>query len=117
MHGGRRATIQDATGHSSDGIQPHPNLDPASSGRFAFRRILESSVQALPDLAEALGKIRPTPERYRVLRVGKAAPVRFLNTLTDETLLSDKRFSDPFFEPGQPVITGVVGGGGERAVD
>ena len=64
MHDGRLATLEDVIEHCRDGIQPHPNLDPALRGRFAFRRILESSVQGLPSLAEALRKLRPTPGGY-----------------------------------------------------
>lgn len=55
MHDGRLATLADVIEHYRDGIQPHPDFDPASRGRFAFRCILESSVQALPNPSEARG--------------------------------------------------------------
>lgn len=83
MHDGRLATLADVIEHYSDVIQPHPDFDPASRGRFAFRCILESSVQALPNPSEAQRRLRPTPEGCRFLSQGKAAPARLLHALTD----------------------------------
>ena len=80
-------------------------------GRFAFRRILASSVQAQPNLAEALRELRPTLEGYRFSSQEKAALARFLHTLTDEKL------AGPFIEARWPLITGVASGGGAGAVD
>lgn len=65
MHDVRLAALADVIEHCRNGIQPHPDFDPASRGRFACRCILESSVQALPNPSEAQRKLRPTPEGYR----------------------------------------------------
>ena len=88
MHDGRFATLEEVIEHYSTGIQAHANLDPALRGSFVTLW---------------------TPERYSFSSQEKAALVAFLHTLTDETLLSDERFSDPFIDPGGSMITGVVG--------
>ena len=121
-----RSTVRPSspTRHSCDsplqrrhGIKPHPDLDPALRGRFAFRRRLATSVQALPNPAEALRKLRPTPEGYRFSSQGKAALGRFLHTLADKPLLTDEKLADPVTAPRWPVITGVASGGGAGALD
>ena len=108
MHDGRLATLADVIEHYRIGIQPHPDFDPALRGRFAFRCILESSVQALPNPSEALRKLRPTLKGYRFSSQGTAAPARFLHALTDEKL------AGPFIEARWPVIMGFASGGGGR---
>jgi cytochrome c peroxidase len=73
MHDGRFATLDQVVRHYSTGVQPHPNLDPRLRvpGTGAPRRL---------DLTDA----------------EIAALIAFLATLTDEALLADERFSDPF---------------------
>ena len=72
MHDGRFATLEQVIEHYSSGIQAHRNLprflrnDDGSAVQFGFS---ESE---------------------------KAALVAFLHTLTDEQMLSDERWSDPF---------------------
>lgn len=67
MHDGRFATLQEVIDFYSSGIQAHAHLSPAlKSGGLHF------SESEKADLAA------------------------FLNTLTDDRLLSEKRFSDPF---------------------
>jgi cytochrome c peroxidase len=72
MHDGRFDTLQQVINHYSHGIQNNPGLDP----------ILRNN-NGQP--------IRPNfnPQETQAL-------VAFLNTLTDQSLMTDERFSDPF---------------------
>ena len=72
MHDGRFATLEAVIDHYSSGIKPHPNLS--------------------PELKNEDGG----PANLNLSHDDKAALVAFLNTLTDEALLADPRFSDPF---------------------
>jgi cytochrome c peroxidase len=72
MHDGRFETLEDVIDHYDDGVQEGPALDRRLRG---------------PD-GEPL-RLGLTPEE-------KAALVAFLRTLTDEELLTDARFTDPF---------------------
>jgi len=71
MHDGRFATLEDVIDHYSDGIQNHDNLDPS-----------------LRDDGEA--------GQWDFSNNEKAALLAFLETLTDEELLTDEKYSDPF---------------------
>lgn len=70
MHDGRFTTIDRVIEHYNWSVRPHPNLDPR--------------------LAEIAANGLALPEREKV------ALAKFLHTLTDEELLKDPRFSDPF---------------------
>ena len=72
MHDGRFETLADVIGFYSTGIQPHPNLD---------NRLRVGGGQ---------------PRRFNFSEGERAALVAFLNTLTDDTMASDERWSDPF---------------------
>ncbi|MCY1054973.1 cytochrome c peroxidase [Nannocystis sp. SCPEA4] len=72
MHDGRFATLEEVIDHYDSGIKPHPNLDPRLRG---------------PD---------QQPRRMNLTPAEKSALVAFLGTLTDEALLTDPKFSDPF---------------------
>lgn len=71
MHDGRFETLEDVVVFYNSGIQAHPNLD----------KNLQRSGQPL--------RLNLTEEEQDGL-------VAFLETLTDEVLISDVRFSDPF---------------------
>jgi cytochrome c peroxidase len=72
MHDGRFVTLEEVVEHYSSGIKSHPNLHPALRARDG------------------------TPRQYGFSATEKAAIVSFLRTLTDNALLTDERFSDPF---------------------
>ncbi len=84
MHDGRFATLEQVVDHYSSGIKAHPNL------------------------ARALRTSTGEPEHYNFSTQEKAALVAFLHTLTDDTLLTDAKFSDPFIDLESPVITQVI---------
>ncbi len=70
--------------------------------------MLQSHVRAFPSLADAFRENGRSLEFYGFSRPDKAALVAFLHTLTDESPLTDEKFSDPFIDPGKPLITDVV---------
>ncbi len=72
MHDGRFATLDEVVRHYSTGIQPSPGLD---------NRLQQRNGQ---------------PIRLNFSAAERAALVAFLGTLTDETLATDPRWSDPF---------------------
>ena len=72
MHDGRFNTLAEVVEHYDNGVQAHPALDDK------FKN---------PD---------GTIKRLNLTSVEKKALVAFLHTLTDESLITDERFSDPF---------------------
>jgi cytochrome c peroxidase len=77
MHDGRFATLAEVVEHYNSGIAAHPNLDPA----------LRQGVPNGP------------PMKLGLSEEDKAALIAFLGTLTDDTLATDARLSDPFPAP------------------
>lgn len=72
MHDGRFATLGQVVDHYDHGVKPHPNLDPRLRGP------------------------NNQPQQLGLTAAEKAALVDFLGTLTDEALVVDPRFADPF---------------------
>jgi cytochrome c peroxidase len=72
MHDARFATLEEVVDHYSSNVQPHRNL------------------------GEALTTPGGNPVRLNFSDEDKAALVAFLHTLTDESMLNDVKFSDPF---------------------
>lgn len=72
MHDGRFETLREVIDHYSEGIANHPNLH--------------------PELRSFNGSAR----RFNFSEQDKQALIDFLNTTTDETVLVEPRFSDPF---------------------
>jgi len=72
MHDARFNTLMDVIEFYNSGVQPHPNLSPA--------------------LKDTTGQ----PRRLNLSQADKLALFRFLNTLTDQTIMSDPRWLDPF---------------------
>jgi len=71
MHDGRFATLDDVLEHYSHNIMNHPNLDPR----------LKDGTQA---------------KQMNITTDEKTAIIAFLNTLTDYTMITDLKFSNPF---------------------
>lgn len=78
MHDGSLATLEEVVEHYSSGLQPHPNL----------QQPLLLVISEDPLELEAI-QLDFTPEE-------KSALVAFLKTLTDDTLLTHEKYSDPF---------------------
>lgn len=71
MHDGRFATLTDVVDFYSTGIQPHVNLHPSL-------------------------KVGNQPKKINFSDTEKTNLIAFLGTLTDQSFVSDQRFSDPF---------------------
>jgi cytochrome c peroxidase len=77
MHDGRFKTLMDVVNHYNSGVQQHPNLH--------FR------LTTVDD-----GPLGGPPMQMNLTQEEKEALVAFLHTLTDESLVNDEKFSDPF---------------------
>ena len=73
MHDGRFATLAEVVDHYNSGMKNHPNLHP-------------------------LLKDGAAPVEMNLSDSDKAALIAFLHTLTDETILKDEKWSDPFID-------------------
>lgn len=72
MHDGRFKSLEEVIEHYSNGIQPHPTLSPA--------------------LRDSNGN----PIRLNLTQTEKSALVAFLKTLTDPSISTHEKWSDPF---------------------
>lgn len=72
MHDGRFASLEEVIHHYSAGIEPHPNLD------------------------DNLKITDGTPRLLHLNNAEQKALVAFLHTLTDESFLTDAKYSNPF---------------------
>ncbi len=85
MHDGRFATLEEVVEFYNSGVVAHPNLS-------APLRNPPGSPQA------------GQPLRLNLTTAQKAALVAFLKTLTDRSVTTDERFSDPFRDNGTLVL-------------
>lgn len=79
MHDGRFATLEQVVEFYNSGVVNHPNLSPQLR---------------LPPPPP--GSPPPGPRRLNLTNAQKAALVAFLRTLTDTSVTTDPKFSDPF---------------------
>jgi len=100
MHDGRFKTLEEVVEFYNSGIQPHPQL----SEELRIREQGGLSPEHLGPVIEfdfipepASGTI---PQKMFMTGEEKAALVAFLKTLTDYTVITDPRFSDPFVVVG-----------------
>jgi cytochrome c peroxidase len=75
MHDGRFDTLEKVVEHYNTGVKLHPNLDP---------RLRVPGTQP------------PEPRRLDLSPDESAALVAFLRTLTDEAIIADEKYADPF---------------------
>lgn len=72
MHDGRFESLEDVIMHYSDGVEDHPNLDPR------------------------LRNDDGTPIKFTITDSEVSAIIAFLGTLTDHSMLTDEKLSNPF---------------------
>ncbi len=77
MHDGRFATLARVVAHYNNGVQAHPNTDNRLLGGRGGGNV---------------------PRRLNLSAAEQAALVSFLETLSDDALAQDERFSDPFVQ-------------------
>jgi cytochrome c peroxidase len=92
MHDGRFQTLEEVVEFYNSGIQAHPQLSPELRQQGIVGNHLGP---AIPDDQEIIDG-RMMPIRMYMTGEEKAGIVAFLRTLTDYTMISDPKFSDPF---------------------
>ena len=95
MHDGRFKTLEEVIEFYNSGIQPHPQLSDAlrirEQGGLTFEHL--GPVVNFDFISNSSGTI---PQRMFMTGEEKSGIVAFLRTLTDYTMISDPKFSDPF---------------------
>ena len=82
MHDGRFGTLAEVVDHYSDSIQPHPDLDP-----FLYQtNFTQGFVTAT----------NGQPVKMHMTAQEKQQLIAFLNSLTDVTITTDPKFSNPY---------------------
>jgi cytochrome c peroxidase len=92
MHDGRFQTLEEVVSFYNSGIQAHPQLAP----ELRQQSIVGNHIgPAIPDDQEIIDG-RMIPMRMFMTGEEQAGIVAFLRTLTDNTMITDEKFSDPF---------------------
>jgi len=81
MHDGRFNTLAQVVEHYNSGVQAHPNLSPQLNTGGGPGNPPGGPIQ---------------PRRLNLTQAEKTALVDFLGTLTDDAMMNDVKFSDPF---------------------
>jgi len=101
MHDGRYKTLEQVVNFYSDSIKPHPNLD------GFLRAILPGTIDPNNNTCDTC-----PPRIIRYTETEKRALVAFMKTMTDTTLTTDARWSDPFCRTtSNPQLDPVLGWG------
>ena len=82
MHDGRFGTLAEVVDHYSDSIQPHPDLDP-----FLYQTNFTQGFVTTTN---------GQPVKMHMTAQEKQQLIAFLNSLTDVTITTDPKFSNPF---------------------
>lgn len=98
MHDGRFNTLEEVLDHYSGGIQPNKNLD------FRLREGFEDFIFSPTVTGNSSFFIRQkqidntqvTPKHANITERDKKVLIDFLKSLTDETLINDRKYSNPF---------------------
>jgi cytochrome c peroxidase len=95
MHDGRFATLEEVVNHYDHGALANPYLDYRMGGNAI---IFDGGFNGggVIDPIPGGGNGTVEPRRLDLTDVEKRALVAFLKTLTDEALVNDPRYSDPF---------------------
>lgn len=105
MHDGRFSTLEEVVEHYNSGIKNHPNLDMSLRGDFDFDRMSSEMIMIKFDVngngildESEIQNITSSlqPVRLNLDENEKRCLVAFLKSLSDPTILSDQKFSNPF---------------------
>jgi cytochrome c peroxidase len=99
MHDGRFSTLDQVVEHYNSGVKDHPNLSPNlrdvdENDPGLFERLDVNHDGFISD--EEIRVIKP--QKLNLTITEKRNLVSFLKTLSDGNILSDTRFSDPFYK-------------------
>lgn len=101
MHDGRYKTLEEVVEHYNSGVKPHPNLSWALQDFSSFGNMTTAQILIQFDTNHD-GELSDTeipkaaPVRLNLSQVEKNALVAFMKTLSDPSVFTDVRFSDPF---------------------
>lgn len=99
MHDGRFKTLEEVVEHYNSGIKDTPNLDPILRGidpdmdEAELIRLFDKNNDGNIDFSEIASA---KPVRLGLTAAEKRGLVDFLKTLSDPTIFTEPRFSDPF---------------------
>lgn len=96
MHDGRFATLEEVIDHYSTGVVAHPNLDWRMTENGGFIFFDQGGINGAPVDLLPFPTGSSEPRKLNLTKHEKEALIAFLHTLTDESLATDVRFSDPF---------------------
>jgi cytochrome c peroxidase len=103
MHDGRFKTLEEVVEHYNSGIQNHPNLSPELRN-LDFQNMSQEEILALLDTnkdgdiddSEVAQLSNMQPVKLGLTDSEKRCLVAFLKTLSDPSIFSDQKFSNPF---------------------
>jgi cytochrome c peroxidase len=90
MHDGRFNTLEEVVEFYNSGIQPHDQLS------FSLRQGWNGGIDVFEGDETPVNNTEVNPLRLNLSQDQKSALVAFLKTLSDEQLISDEKFSNPF---------------------
>lgn len=101
MHDGRFKTLEEVIEHYNSGVKQHPNLSWSLTDFTSFENMSDAQILLKLDKNND-GDIseneipRFGPAKLNLTEQEKRSLIAFLNTLSDPSLFTDLRFSDPF---------------------
>jgi cytochrome c peroxidase len=99
MHDGRFKTLEEVIDFYDHGVQPHANLDARLREGWqggVFGGPFEGDGILLPPNGGTDGSTTVVPRKLNLTPLEKKGLVAFLNTLTDYTMVTEQRYSNPF---------------------
>jgi cytochrome c peroxidase len=99
MHDGRFKTLEEVIDFYDHGVQPHANLDARLREGWqdgGFGGPFGGDGLIFPPNGGANGSTTVVPRKLNLTPLEKKGLIAFLNTLTDYTMVTEQRYSNPF---------------------
>jgi cytochrome c peroxidase len=101
MHDGRFKTLEEVVEHYNSGIKNHPNLDLNLRDLSSLENLTDPQIMQLLDAnhndsLEQAEILALPPVKLGLTTIEKKGLVDFLKTLSDPSIFTEKKFSDPF---------------------